>query len=191
MISKRLLWLGVMFIIGHNLLYAQDVQLHATPVSEWEELISYDGRFRILTPGTLLNKEDTIDTPIGRLVYHTFYYNNTNQEGENYVYMLSYCDYPDQTIHSDSLDLLKDFFETTMDAAVNSVRGELMYSTDTDLDDYPGKLWRIDYLNGRAIIKTKAIVVKSRYYAVQTVTQKGKGLNQATDIFLDSFRLLE
>lgn len=169
---------------------AQDGPIHS-PINDWEETISYEGRFRILSPGKMDNKADTIKTPLGDLVYHTFFFHTNDQQEENYVYMLSYCDYPDFTVHSDSLDLLPDFFATTIESAVSSVRGNLMYSTDTDLDDYPGKLWRIDYLNGKGIIKTKAIVVDNRYYAVQTVTQKGRAINQASDAFLDSFRLLK
>lgn len=170
---------------------AQDVAILEASVTDWEETISYEGRFRILSPGELTNKADTVKTPLGNLVYHTFFFHTNDKKQENYVYMLSYCDYPELTVHSDSLDLLQDFFHTTIEAAVSSVRGELMYSTDTDLDDYPGKLWRIDYLNGRGIIKTKAVVVDNRYYAVQTVTQKGRAINQASDAFLDSFRLLK
>ena len=170
---------------------AQDEAMLNSPISQWEETISYEGRFRILAPGTMDSKADTVKTPLGNLVYHTFYFHTNDDKEENYVYMLSYCDYPDLTVHSDSLDLLSDFFHTTIEAAVSSVRGELMYSADTDLDEYPAKLWRIDYLNGRGIIKTKAVVVDNRYYAVQTVTQKGRAINQSSDAFLDSFRLLK
>lgn len=180
-------------LFSFSSLKAQEGPLVHSVLDKWEEIISYDGRFRILSPGKMENKQDTVKTPIGDLVYHTFFFQTSDRDKseENYVYMLSYCDYPPYTIHSDSSELLLDFFETTVETAVSSVRGELMYSTDTDLDDYPGKLWRIDYLNGRGIIKTKALVVDSRYYAVQTVTKKGLGVNQSADVFLDSFRLLE
>lgn len=170
---------------------AQDEVMLNSPISQWEETISYEGRFRILSPGKMENKADTVKTPLGNLVYHTYFFHTNDTKQENYVYMLSYCDYPELTVHSDSLDLLSDFFHTTIEAAVSSVRGELMYSSDTDLNDYPAKLWRIDYLNGRGIIKTKAVVVDNRYYAVQTVTQKGRAINQSSDAFLDSFRLLK
>lgn len=178
-------------LFSFSSLGAQEGPLKHSVLDQWEEMISYDGRFRILSPGKMESKQDTVKTPIGKLVYHTYYFQANDKSEENYVYMLSYCDYPAYTVHSDSSELLLDFFDTTVEAAVSSVRGELMYSTDTDLDDYPGKLWRIDYLNGRAIIKTKALVVNSRYYAVQTVTKKGMGVNQSADVFLDSFRLLE
>ncbi|MBX2871614.1 MAG: hypothetical protein KTR30_05930 [Saprospiraceae bacterium] len=181
----------LVFISSYAIGHAQDGAILRSPVGQWEETVSYEGRFRILSPGKMDAKADTVKTPLGALVYHTFYFHTNDKKQENYVYMLSYCDYPELTVHSDSLDLLQDFFHTTIETAVSSVRGELMYSTDTDLDDYPAKLWRIDYLNGRGIIKTKAVVVDNRYYAVQTVTQKGRAINQSSDAFLDSFRLLK
>ena len=184
------LLLGIL-LSAFSLMQAQDEAMLNSPISKWEETISYEGRFRILSPGKMENKADTVKTPLGNLVYHTYYFHTNDKKQENYVYMLSYCDYPELTVHSDSLDLLQDFFETTMEAAVSSVRGELMYSADTDLDEYPAKRWRIDYLNGQGVIKTKAVVVDNRYYAVQTVTQKGRAINQSSDAFLDSFRLLK
>lgn len=188
---QRLFCFLFLFTLCYSSAIAQDEAMLNSPISKWEETISYDGRFRILSPGKMENKADTVKTPLGNLIYHTCFFHTNDAKQENYVYMLSYCDYPDLTVHSDSLELLADFFHTTIEAAVSSVRGELMYSTDTDLDDYPAKLWRIDYLNGRGIIKTKAVVVDNRYYAVQTVTQKGRAINQSSDAFLDSFRLLK
>ena len=178
-------------ILSYCLMAAQISDLPKTDVTDWEEMVSYDGRFRILSPGNLTAKQDTVQTPIGPLVYHTHFYHADDDQKENYVYMLSYCDYPAFTMHSDSTELIEEFFATTIDAAVSSVNGVLMYSTDTDLSSFPGKLWRIDYLSGQGIIKTKAVVVRNRYYAIQTVTRKGMGLNRSSDLFLDSFRLLE
>ena len=158
----------------------------------WEAFSSYEGRFRILIPGSVEQKVDSIDTRMGRLAYHTFFHQSPEGEAsDNILYMVSYCDYPPGTVHSDSLELLDVFFEATMDAAAGSVRGELLYSDDIRLGKYPGKLWRIDYLNGKAVIKTRAYVVGSRYYSVQTITVRKRSINRSSGKFLDSFHLLE
>ncbi len=156
----------------------------------WRDFNSYDGKFSILTLGDMTKKVDSIETAIGTLAYHTFFYQPKEADADNVLYMLSYCDYPAGAIHSDSTDLLPDFFKETMDTATSSVHGELLYANNWNYKDYPGKVWRIDYLNGQAIIKTKACVVGRRYYALQTVTRKEKSLNFAADKFLDSFKLL-
>jgi hypothetical protein len=158
---------------------------------DWKEFNSYDGKFSVLTLGEMKEKVDSIETAVGTLAYHVFFYKPQAANADNVLYMLSYVDYPEGTIHSDSTQLLQDFFKETLDAAVSSVKGELLYSNDWKYHNYSGKIWRIDYLNGKAIIKTKACVVGQRYYTLQTVTRKEKSLNFAADRFLDSFKLIE
>ena len=105
--------------------------------------------------------------------------------------MVSYCDYPEGSIHSDSTDLVKEFFEVTVESALKSVKGELFYSSEINLGQYPGMLWRVNYQKGEATIKTKSYLVGRRYYSVQTITYREKGLNPFIDKFLDSFTLIE
>ncbi|MCP3933126.1 MAG: hypothetical protein GY705_28995 [Bacteroidetes bacterium] len=158
---------------------------------QWQEYKSFEGRFRVLTPGEFQENRDTVETPVGQLIYHTYFLQTDEKESENLFYMVSYCDYPENTFHADSTELLSAFFEETMNAAVESMKGELMYSSDIQFNSYQGKLWRINYLDGQAIVKTKAILVNSRYYAIQTITFKELSLNHLSDEFLDSFQLLE
>lgn len=163
----------------------------APETKKWRDFNSYDGRFRILIPGDITEKVDSIETAIGILEYHTFFYQSKESNADNVLYMLSYVDYPDQSIHSDSTELLKDFFAETIDAAVKTVKGELIYSNDWKYKDYPGKVWRIDYLDGKALVRTKAFVVRNRYYTLQTITKKERSVNFSADKFLDSFQLIE
>ncbi len=157
---------------------------------QWEERVDLNGRFKIFSPGILDEKIDTIKTELGPLVYHTFFYQTNEKETDKQIFMVSYCDYPKGIIFADSIGLTDDFFQNSMDVAAESVEGEVRYSSDIQLDSYPGKLWRIDYLNGDAVIKTKAYLVDNRYYAVQTISFYDKNINSSTDRFFDSFRLL-
>ena len=161
---------------------------------KWEEFKSYEGRFRVLVPGPMVQRVDSLETPIGTLAYHTFFYQPPKEEestADNLLYLLSYCDYPEHTVHSDSAELLDEFFSATIEEAVESVHGELAYSDSQEYFGYPGRIWRIDYINGQAVIKTRALVAGNRYYALQTATVKGRSLNTASSRFMDSFRLLE
>ena len=156
----------------------------------WEEFKSYDGKFRVLVPGEMQLNERAIHTDIGEIKYLTYYYQDTHREAENALYMVTYCDYPEYTIHSDSTDLLEDFFTNTLEAAIESVAGELRYSDILNYKEFPGRHWRIDYRAGHATIKTRAFLVGNRFYTVQTATERGRSMNQATDAFFDSFQLL-
>lgn len=160
-------------------------------VNNWSEFVSYEGKFRVLTPGEMSNKVNTITTAIGDLNYHTFIHQPEDKGADNLVYMVSYCDYPPNTISSDSTELINDFFNTTIESAVESVKGELRYASEIKLKDFPGRLWRVDYGKGSAIIKTKAFLIGTRYYSIQTITLKDRSLNESTDKFMESFNIIE
>jgi hypothetical protein len=157
---------------------------------DWQVFTSIDGKFKIHTPSELKENVDTLTTAIGLLAYHTFYYQPKTNQDFNEMYMVSYVDYPEGGMHSDSTLLLEDFFENTIEAAVETVKGELRYNSELNDLEYPGRLWRIDYLEGKAIMKTRAFLVNNRYYSIQTIAFKNKHLNSLTDRFMDSFELL-
>lgn len=159
----------------------------------WEEFKSFEGRFRVLAPEALKPAVDTVETPVGALTYHTYYYQPPREEksAENLMYMVSYCDYPEGSIHADSTELLETFFETTMESGAFSINGELIYQTERNLGGAKGAYWRIDYLKGDAVLKTWALVDGSRFYSVQTATVATRSLNRSSDRFFDSFTLIE
>lgn len=157
--------------------------------NEWIEHIDPAGKFKIATPAPLTHKADTIETEIGELIYHTLFY-QAEAQSANQVFMLSYCDYPLGSVHSDSTALLEDFFKATIREATFSVNGELMYQSDELVQGFSGKYWRIDYRNRQAVIKTKAFVVENRYYAIQIVSTREKHLNPENERFINSFRLM-
>ncbi|MEL6924253.1 MAG: hypothetical protein AAFO94_09410 [Bacteroidota bacterium] len=158
--------------------------------NDWQIFSNPSGNFKVEVPGTMQENVQEIQTAIGPLTYHTFIHQSTQDSADNVLYLLSYCDYPEGGMHSDSTALLKDFFETTISTATESVDGVLAYSTEDQLGDYPGRLWRIHYNGGAATIKTKAFLVGPRFYSVQTVTYRERSLNKSSERYLNSFRLL-
>jgi hypothetical protein len=156
--------------------------------NHWQLYTSPDGRFQIEVPGSFTEKTDSVKTDVGDLVYHTFFL-QTDSTAENLFYMVSYCDYPASVVFADSTGLAEDFFKETIEAATETVKGELTYSADIQLDTHPGKTWRIDYLGGKAVIKNRAYLVGNRYYALQTIAWKDKSLNADGTKFFDSFKL--
>ena len=157
----------------------------------WKVFQSYDGRFKVEIPGGELQKhERQIYTDIGEITYITYFYQSPEKNAENALYSVSYCDYPAYTMHSDSTALLEEFFNNTISSAKESVYGELRYADNINYLDYPGKLFRIDYRQATATLKSKTYLVNNRFYNVQIATTKGKSLNDAADHFLDSFHLI-
>ncbi len=166
-------------------------QSQVNQVTDWKIFNTYEGQFRIEVPGgEMEKKEKVIHTEIGEITYVTYVHQTPLKESENALYIVSYCDYPANSMHSDSLELLEDFFNNTIEKASDSVYGEVRYEDDIRYIDYPGKLFRIDYRQGTATLKSKIFIVKNRFYNIQIATTTGKSLNDAADHFLDSFYLL-
>lgn len=162
-----------------------------TNPSSWELFKSFEGRFEVLAPGEFEEKVKEIETAIGKVEYHTFLHKPEGDNPDNLAYLVSYCDYPAGSIHSDSTSVLDEFFGATLESAQASVKGELLYSNEVDLSGYPGRQWRIDYNEGKGIIKTKSFLVNNRYYSIQTIMIKQNSLNESTPRFMNSFQLFK
>jgi len=165
--------------------------LSAQENKPWKEFISVDGKFRITTPGEMIEKVNEIETEIGDFTYFSYIYQNNEKDAENLVYKVSYVDYPEYTIHSDSTDFVEEFFHSTIETSIQSVHGNLRYADEIKMLEYPGRIWRVDYNKGHDTIKTKAFIVGRRYYQIQVVGHRAKSLNRVQDRFFDSFYLIE
>ncbi len=154
-----------------------------------QEFTDLNGRFKIICPGTLEEKIDSVQTDLGAIAYHTFFYQNKDDIKESRIYMVSYCDYPEGIIFADSIGFPEEFLVSTMEAAAESMEGEILYDADILLNEHPGKLWRISFQDGNAAIKTKAFLVGNRYYAVQTISFYEDQSSLEGEKFLESFRL--
>ena len=91
--------------------------------TNWQWFTSEKGSFTILAPGELTERSDEVETAIGTLTYHTYLYKPESEDADNFLYMVSFCDYPEGGMHSDSVELLKDFFDATVESSVFSVNG--------------------------------------------------------------------
>jgi len=159
---------------------------------EWENYIFIDAGFELRSPGPLTEKVDSIETDIGPLAFHRLFYQSPDEaSSDNLIYQLTWVQYPETFFPSDSSDWIDEFFQQTIEEATRTLRGHLAYSTPITQQGYQGYLWRINYLDDKALIKTRAFLHKGKYIAISTVTFQARSLNPSTDRFLDSFRFLE
>lgn len=164
--------------------------LPLTAGAQWASFSSLDGRFQIPAPKPLQHQEATVETPMGQVTYHTFYHQPEKDPQGNQWFSVSYCDYPDGTVHSDSTELLEEFFEETIRESAFSVDGEVRYVETIDYNTLPGRFWRVDYLDGQVVIKSRAYLVANRFYVIQVVMLKDKSANPDALKFLDGFKLI-
>ena len=192
-------FLAVVFLLGLlSPLAAQTPMLAPTPDQSWERQATWaerndiDGRFKLLAPAELTHKIDTVETDLGQQAYHTFFLQAPDKdEAENIIYAISYVDYPEGTLHHDSLELVSEFLTGTEEEAAVAVGGEVIYSSEKNISGFPARQWRIDYPSkgGTASARTLAGVANNRYYELKVFSLQASGLNKSADRFFDSVRL--
>ena len=139
----------------------------------------------VIIPGQFRHYIDTFSTEMGSLVYYTYTFTDTILN-----YQLSFLDYPEGSVHSDSTDLLRELFASTIDASLESVKGIKKYQTEINQFEYPGYLWKIEFGENQ-FIKTKAFVAGNRFYTMQVFGDR-KYDNTNVDLkFFDSFRFID
>lgn len=155
----------------------------------WREYESFEGKFRVIVPeGEMTEKISKIKTAIGELPYHTFLNRPKEKSTDNMYYLVNYCDYPKGSFHPDSTDLINEFLTTTIESSAKSIGGNVTYSGDIEQRGSKGKIWRVQYNNDKALIKSKCYLVGDRFYMIQTMMLREKAVNPSADKFLDSFQ---
>jgi hypothetical protein len=177
----------IVFVFCNFLMLAN---AHSQTVT-WKEQVQLEGKFRINAPGQLVEKVSKMKTTIGETAYHAFVFKPTEKNPENVFYIVNYVDYPQGTFHSDSTELIAEFFKITIENSVTGVKGKLLYESDVQLGAHKGKIWRVGYNQGNVFIKSKCFLVGNRFYMIQTMTMKDKSMNLSADQFIDSFQVLE
>ena len=196
---KYLLFLFALLTIPATCVRAQEARLLAVEQDKswekdhrWIELNELDGRFRLMAPDELTHNIDSVETAIGVQAYHTFHLQAPDyKRAENIIYALSYVDFPQGSLHHDSLELVTEFLLGTEEEAGAAVGGETVYASDKILFGYPARQWRIDYPSkgGVASARTLAVVAGNRYYELKVFSRSDKGINTSADKFFDSLRI--
>lgn len=156
----------------------------------WKKFSPSGQPFEVAVTGEMKNGEKRILTEVGDLHPITWMYQGTKDD-PNFIYSVSYVDYPDGTFHKDSTALIEELFQASIESNIKSLGGTLVYKSESPYSQYPGVIYRGAYNDNKAVIKSRMILVNDRFYALQVYTLSEKSLNGDMDKFLNSFRLIE
>jgi hypothetical protein len=133
-----------------------------------------------------------INSEIGELKLNIFVY-DASESGtdENLVYLVSSTEYPDSLINSEKTEILPDLFKNTLEGILSNINGKLLSETVIDINGFPGREVKVDFMEGQAIIKIRIFLVKNILFMIETITETGKVPNKSIDRFMDSFKLTE
>lgn len=147
-----------MFSATGTSLYAQK--------AEWEAYYPADSSYLISLPkGTLSEQIDTFYTEIGAIIYRKAM--NFTRMKRNEIYtVISDTEYPLGTVHSDSTELLNEFWQATIEESVDNLSGELLYKTEKRVGEWPAILWRVNYGDNMRM-DNLAILKRNHFYLLQ------------------------
>jgi len=175
---KFLLLFSFFLLLEINLTFAQE---------DWIKFkVDENLAFTVDVPGNMEKTSKSLKTAVGELDVLTYAYQG-EEEDANYLYLINMVQYPEGSFPSDSTELIADYLTNAIESSVEKVNGELLYSTP--IENKFGKLFRIKYNGGDAIIKGKVYIRKDVFVSLQVFTVERKSLNDEMDIFLDSFRM--
>ena len=154
----------------------------------WQVYTSDIGLFSVETPYEIKVKEQQIKTGIGELIQYTYLASSPFEKDDNQLFMIQWVQYPDGLISADSTDMIEELLDITRDEAVKSVGGELIYKDVITKQGRPGRLWKIQYNEGRASIKSNVFYDDNRMYTISVVSYRNMSVNPGVDRFISSFR---
>lgn len=155
--------------------------------NDWFYHKSKELSFNISTPCELEHKVKEVISDFGQMDVHS-YYCQSDASDPNELYMITYTDYPPESFPSDSTDLIKEFYDQSIDQIRAQLGGELYYSSEQQINGKSGMIARITYNTGQTTCKAFVCLVENRFYAVQVFSKIESSLNDQMDRYINSFR---
>jgi hypothetical protein len=155
--------------------------------SQGQEVKSEAGKFTVVSPVSLKETPETVDTPAGKVNAYMF---SGEREGKA-LFAIVYADYPETMVTSSNRDKI---VESAARGAVSNVNGKLIASNKVSVSGNPGRevVAQIKSGNGQeGTLKSRVFLVKNRLYQVMTIAAQSEAGSAELDNFLTSFKLTD
>jgi len=170
----------LILMIFTSCIYAQE---------EWQLNRASDRTCEWLAPGRMKDGMKRIPTALGEIPQITWVY-QAEKEHPNYLYMVSWIDYPAGTFTTDSIHLIHQLFNVSAQTLADDLKGELVYGSLQEDNVRPAYIFRAAFKDGNHVVKGRMVLDKDRFYMMQVYTFKENSLNVNMDRFLQSLRIL-
>jgi hypothetical protein len=164
-----------------------EVQAQKKLPAGWKKEFPTECNCTVIMPGEIKREQKIVQTELGAIKQVSCVSTGANKD-PNYLYLLSWVEYPDLIIPSDSVHLLQDFYAESLDSHLAQVAGNLVYQTSFALAEVSGVLFRAAIPAKNTVIKGKMLLRGKRFYMWQVYCQSEQDMNRAMDLFLDSFQ---
>lgn len=161
------------------------------PVSEWYQYQSKEGSYKISMPAEPKEQTQKIPTAVGELTMFIAMLESEESDA-NLLYMSAYSEYPSEKISSTMGNESTDrFFKGAAEGAAKNMNGTVRSMKEANYKGFPGKMIYCDIsLAGQDFVaQQKLILVKNKFYMLQTFTRVGQEDNENSKKFFESFEL--
>lgn len=148
-----------------------------------------DGKISVLVPGNMEYQQRDIETAVGTITQHHYFHRDSTSATGNYLYHVSYYDYPEGTFPADSTGLRELMMQMIIEGSVRDLGGELQYEGDLLVTGNQAKLWKVFVGEGNYFVKNLLVMEGDRILNMQVFTRAENDKNAQADKFLDSLRL--
>lgn len=157
----------------------------------WTVFTSENGGFTIMTPAPLDLAVQSIPTHVGDIQLYTYTHKVVDSTAQVFQYSVTYYEYPEILIPSDSTEMVTQFFDETLSAIAERIDGHIVYSEPVPFRDYPAMLTRISYQDDKFALKNKLVLANNRFYLIEVFSTSDKVVDNDINKFIDSFKLIE
>jgi hypothetical protein len=151
-----------------------------------QSFTSEEGAFSVVSPLSLQESSQSIDTQLGPIEVHFFM-----GEDANRAFMVGYSDYPQDFVDQSDPQVMLD---GAVNGAVSNVNGELVSEVKIHLSDrYPGREIVVTAMvdnNQEGTLKGRLFLVNNRLYQIMSIAPSDNLNVQEMDDFINSFELL-
>jgi hypothetical protein len=155
---------------------------------DWATFTSADKDFSILFPEPPKETDQKLETAIGNLVVKMY----TSEASENEVYMLMTTDYPETSNISSDADtsFLSKLFRGAIDGGIQNLGdGVLMSEENISLSGFPGREFKISFMDGEGLVHGRVYLAGRRMYMIQIVGAKENASTWEVARFMNSFTI--
>lgn len=163
-------------------------------VYEWFTYTSAEGKYKVMMPAAPEEQTQKVPSAIGELTMYMAMLQSEDDSADNLLYMTAYCEYPGDKVNSDmSKEMLDKFFKGAADGSAGKMNGKVLSMEESTYKNFPVRnvVSSMDIQGMKLMAVQRLILVKNKFYMLQTMTFEGKEKNGSAKKFFDSFSLQE
>lgn len=161
-------------------------------IYDWYTYTSAEGKFKVMMPAAPEEQTQKVPSAIGELTMYMAMLQAEDESADNLLYMTAYCEYPSDKVSSDMpKETLDKFFKGAAEGSAGKMNGKVLSIEESTYKNFPVRnvVASMEVQGMKFMAVQRMILVKNKFYMLQTLSTEGKEKNDNAKKFFDSFTL--